>query len=51
MTHITVKVDGTTTILEPPAGVRIGDMIEAVVVATDGVDLVARPGAPISEDR
>ncbi|HEX7739009.1 MAG TPA: 30S ribosomal protein S12 methylthiotransferase RimO [Marmoricola sp.] len=45
------EVDGTTTILEPPAGVRIGDMIEAVVVATDGVDLVARPGAPISEDR
>jgi tRNA A37 methylthiotransferase MiaB len=45
------EVDGTTTILEPPAGVRVGDMIEAVVVATDGVDLVARTAAPSSEDR
>jgi hypothetical protein len=30
-----------------PGGTRVGDMIEAVVVATEGVDLVARPtGTP-----
>jgi hypothetical protein len=26
-----------------PVGARVGDMIEAVVVATEGVDLVASP--------
>jgi len=36
------EVDGCTTLIDPPAGVRPGDMIEATVVATEGVDLVAR---------
>jgi hypothetical protein len=37
------EVDGTTTLTTLPAGARVGDMIEAVVVATEGVDLVATP--------
>jgi ribosomal protein S12 methylthiotransferase RimO len=37
------EVDGSTTLTAVPAGSRVGDMIEAVVVATDGVDLVASP--------
>jgi ribosomal protein S12 methylthiotransferase len=36
-------VDGSTTMTALPAGARVGDMIEAVVVATEGVDLVASP--------
>jgi MiaB/RimO family radical SAM methylthiotransferase len=41
------EVDGSTTLTAVPAGARVGDMIEAVVVATEGVDLVARPtGTP-----
>jgi ribosomal protein S12 methylthiotransferase len=36
-------VDGSTTMTAVPAGARVGDMIEAVVVATEGVDLVASP--------
>lgn len=37
------EVDGSTTLTALPAGARVGDMIEAVVVATEGVDLVAEP--------
>ena len=37
-------VDGSTTMTAVPAGARVGDMIEAVVIATEGVDLVASPG-------
>jgi ribosomal protein S12 methylthiotransferase RimO len=37
------EVDGSTTLTGLPAGARVGDMIEAVVVASAGVDLVARP--------
>ena len=37
------EVDGSTTLTAVPAGARVGDMIEAVVVATEGVDLVADP--------
>jgi ribosomal protein S12 methylthiotransferase RimO len=37
------EVDGTTTLESLPAGVRVGDLVTAEVVATDGVDLVARP--------
>ena len=37
------EVDGSTTLTGLPAGARVGDMIEAVVVASEGVDLVARP--------
>ena len=36
-------VDGSTTLTAVPAGAQVGDMIEAIVVATEGVDLVASP--------
>jgi ribosomal protein S12 methylthiotransferase len=36
-------VDGSTSLTAVPADARVGDMIEAVVVATVGVDLVASP--------
>jgi ribosomal protein S12 methylthiotransferase RimO len=39
------EVDGCTTLTAVPEGARVGDMIEAVVVATEGVDLVASPVA------
>jgi ribosomal protein S12 methylthiotransferase RimO len=37
------EVDGSTTLTAVPGGTRVGDMIEAVVVAAEGVDLVATP--------
>jgi ribosomal protein S12 methylthiotransferase RimO len=37
------EVDGSTTLTAVPAEARVGDMIGAVVVGTEGVDLVARP--------
>ena len=36
------EVDGTTRLLGA-AGARVGDVVRAVVVATDGVDLIAEP--------
>ncbi|GAA4824300.1 30S ribosomal protein S12 methylthiotransferase RimO [Nocardioides caeni] len=36
------EVDGTTRVVGVP-GARIGDMIRAVVIDTDGVDLIAEP--------
>ncbi len=39
--HQGPEVDGSTTLRAVPAGVRVGDMISARVVASDGVDLVA----------
>ena len=38
--HQAPEVDGTTTVLNAPAA-RVGDLVAARVVATDGVDLVA----------
>jgi ribosomal protein S12 methylthiotransferase len=40
--HQGPEVDGSTTIEGVSAGVRVGDMITARVVASEGVDLVAR---------
>jgi ribosomal protein S12 methylthiotransferase RimO len=40
--HQGPEVDGTTTVADAPAGVRVGDMITGRVVGTDGVDLVAQ---------
>ena len=37
------EVDGTTTLEGAPPTVAVGDLVSAVVVASDGVDLVARP--------
>ncbi|WP_309648052.1 30S ribosomal protein S12 methylthiotransferase RimO [Nocardioides sp.] len=39
--HQGPEVDGTTTVTELPPGTRVGDLVPAVVVATDGVDLIA----------
>jgi MiaB/RimO family radical SAM methylthiotransferase len=41
--HQGPEVDGSTTLESVPAGTRVGDLLAAVVVATDGVDLIARP--------
>ena len=41
--HQGPEVDGSTTLESVPAGTRVGDLVAAVVVATDGVDLIARP--------
>jgi ribosomal protein S12 methylthiotransferase RimO len=38
--HQGPEVDGTTTIEDVPAGTRIGDLLPATVVGTDGVDLI-----------
>ena len=40
--HQGPEVDGSTTLEGPMAGVVVGDMMRATVVASDGVDLVAR---------
>jgi ribosomal protein S12 methylthiotransferase RimO len=37
------EVDGTTSLVDAPATVAVGDLVAAVVVGSDGVDLVARP--------
>ena len=41
--HQGPEVDGTTTLANLPAGTRVGDLVRALVTATDGVDLVADP--------
>jgi ribosomal protein S12 methylthiotransferase RimO len=40
------EVDGSTTLTGLPAGVRVGDLLDAVVTGSDGVDLVAVPEPP-----
>jgi ribosomal protein S12 methylthiotransferase RimO len=40
--HQGPEVDGSTMLEQVPAGTAIGDLLTAEVVATDGVDLVAR---------
>ncbi len=39
--HQGPEVDGSTTLVDLPAGVRVGDVVPAVVTSSDGVDLVA----------
>jgi ribosomal protein S12 methylthiotransferase len=39
--HQGPEVDGTTRVVDAPAGTRVGDVVRAVVTGTDGVDLVA----------
>jgi ribosomal protein S12 methylthiotransferase len=43
--HQGPDVDGTTTVPDA-VGARVGDLVSAVVVAADGVDLVARAQLP-----
>jgi len=40
--HQGPEVDGTTRLLGAGSGVRVGDIVSATVVATEGADLVAR---------
>jgi tRNA A37 methylthiotransferase MiaB len=40
--HQGPEVDGSTTLVDVPTGVRVGDLLTAVVAGSDGVDLVAR---------
>ncbi|HSE70037.1 MAG TPA: 30S ribosomal protein S12 methylthiotransferase RimO [Nocardioidaceae bacterium] len=40
--HQGPEVDGSTTVVDLPEGVRVGDIVSAVVTGSDGVDLVAR---------
>ena len=42
--HQGPEVDGTTTVTGLPDGAAVGDLVTAVVVAADGVDLVAEAG-------
>jgi ribosomal protein S12 methylthiotransferase len=44
--HQGPEVDGTTTVTDLPDGVRVGDLVPALVVDTEGVDLVARAELP-----
>ena len=39
--HQGPEVDGTTSLVDAPHGTRVGDLLAAVVTASDGVDLVA----------
>ena len=41
--HQGPEVDGTTSLESVPAGTAVGDLVPALVVASEGVDLVARP--------
>ncbi len=43
--HQGPEVDGSTTLADVPAGTAVGDLVEAVVTGSDGVDLLARPVA------
>ena len=43
--HQAPEVDGSTTLLVDPTRVRVGDLVEATVTGSDGVDLVAVPVA------
>ena len=39
--HQGPEVDGSTTVSHLPSGVRVGDLLEATVTGSDGVDLIA----------
>ena len=41
--HQAPETDGCTTLLTAPDGVKVGDLVEAKVVASEGVDLIAEP--------
>jgi tRNA A37 methylthiotransferase MiaB len=43
--HQGPEVDGTTTLVGAVAGLAVGDLVAAVAVGHDGVDLVAEPVA------
>jgi MiaB/RimO family radical SAM methylthiotransferase len=41
--HQAPEVDGSTTLVGAVAGLRVGDLVTAVVTGTEGVDLIAQP--------
>jgi tRNA A37 methylthiotransferase MiaB len=43
--HQGPEVDGTTTVAGLPADAKVGDIVSALVVASDGADLVAEVSA------
>ncbi len=47
--HQGPEVDGSTTVTDLPAGVRVGDIVSAVVTGSDGVDLVATASVSTNE--
>ena len=47
--HQGPEVDGSTTVVDLPAGTRVGDIVPAVVTGSDGVDLVASAATNESE--
>ncbi|MFB6722645.1 MiaB/RimO family radical SAM methylthiotransferase [Kribbella sp. NPDC056345] len=46
--HQGPEVDGSTTLVGLPEGVRIGDLVSAKVVGSDGVDLIAEFAAVVN---
>jgi uncharacterized protein YcfJ len=44
--HQDPDADGTTTVAGVPAGAVAGELVQAEVVGTEGVDLVARTVVP-----
>ncbi|MFG1908130.1 30S ribosomal protein S12 methylthiotransferase RimO [Kribbella sp. NPDC048928] len=46
--HQGPEVDGTTTLTGLPEGIRVGDLVSAKVVASDGVDLIAEFAALVN---
>jgi ribosomal protein S12 methylthiotransferase len=46
--HQGPEVDGSTTVAGLPEGVRVGDLVSAKVVGSDGVDLIAEFAALVS---
>ncbi len=46
--HQGPEVDGSTLVTGLPAGVRVGDLVSAKVVGSDGVDLIAEFAALVS---
>ncbi|WP_371401583.1 30S ribosomal protein S12 methylthiotransferase RimO [Kribbella sp. NBC_00662] len=46
--HQGPEVDGSTTVTGLPDGVRVGDLVSAKVVASDGVDLITEFAALVS---
>jgi tRNA A37 methylthiotransferase MiaB len=46
--HQGPEVDGSTSVTGLPEGVRVGDLVSAKVVGSDGVDLIAEFAALVS---
>jgi tRNA A37 methylthiotransferase MiaB len=49
--HQGPEVDGSVRLTGELAGVRVGDLVDAVVVDSEGVDLVAEPASAVAVER